>query len=115
MFFGCHQRTMPFWYYIPIPALPEPGAQVIRLVEWLVQDGEEFHAGTRLAIVETASRRFAVMANGDGFVREKLSPVGAELSLGTSIATADADGENIPYGRPYSIAEWIDPGGERST
>ena len=101
---------MPFWYLIPVPALSEPGAQIVRLVQWLVQDGEEFHAGTRLAIVETAANRFVVLANGDGFVRERLCPEGARLKPGAPLARADADSENIPYGRPYSTAEWTGSG-----
>ncbi|HEY1895340.1 MAG TPA: hypothetical protein VGG62_03665 [Terracidiphilus sp.] len=79
------------------------------MLEWLVRDGEEFHPGTRLAIAETEGRLFAVLANGNGFVRKRLSSVGSELEPGTPIATADADGENIPYDRPCSIAEWINP------
>jgi uncharacterized protein (TIGR03435 family) len=102
---------MPFWYHIPVPALPEPDATVIRLAKWLVKEGDEFHAGTQLAILETASGRFTVLANGDGFVRERLFPAGAELPAETPIVTANADGEKIPYGRPYSIAKRIESAG----
>jgi pyruvate/2-oxoglutarate dehydrogenase complex dihydrolipoamide acyltransferase (E2) component len=85
--------------------MPECRAQSARLVKWLIKEGDEFHAGTRLAIVETPSFRFTVLANGDGFIRERLFPAGAEVQVGTAIATANADGDKIPYGRPYSLAE----------
>jgi pyruvate/2-oxoglutarate dehydrogenase complex dihydrolipoamide acyltransferase (E2) component len=99
---------MPFWYHIPIPSFSESKPQTIRLVEGLVKEGEEFRTGTRLAIVETPGGRFAVLANGNGFLRERLSRVGAEVDSGTPICTVNADGEDIPYGRPYSTAEWVD-------
>jgi hypothetical protein len=41
------------------------------------------------------------MANGDGVLRERHFPAGAEIELITPIAVIAADGENIPYGRPY--------------
>jgi pyruvate/2-oxoglutarate dehydrogenase complex dihydrolipoamide acyltransferase (E2) component len=89
-----------------MPTLPNSAHGLVRLVKWLVNDGAEIHAGTRLAVVETPTGTFA-MANGDGFVRERLFPVGAELPPETPIATINADGEKIPYGRPYSVAERV--------
>lgn len=98
---------MPFWNHIPVPELPDFDPRTVRLVDWLVQDGEEFHAGTKLAILETSTGRFAVLANGYGFIRERLILAGAQLTSGTPLATADADGENIPYRKPYSLAQRI--------
>lgn len=100
---------MPSWYYVPIPTLPEAEPTVVRLVKWLVEDGAEVHVGTRLVIVETQSGRFAIRTNGVGFLREKLFPAGAELPSVTPIAVVEADEENIPYGRQYSIAERLNP------
>jgi pyruvate/2-oxoglutarate dehydrogenase complex dihydrolipoamide acyltransferase (E2) component len=103
---------MPFWYHVPIPTLPEPDPRLVRLVKWLVEDGAEVHPGTRLAIIEASTGSFVVLTNGAGFLREKLLPTGAELPPGTPIATINTDGEKIPYGRPYSIAERLDAPGE---
>ena len=75
------------------------------MVKWLVKEGEEFHARTPLAILEGPAGRFVVLGNGDGFIRERLFPAGAEIETGTPIATANADGGNIPYGKPCSFAE----------
>jgi|HubBroStandDraft_4_1064222.scaffolds.fasta_scaffold585287_2 pyruvate/2-oxoglutarate dehydrogenase complex dihydrolipoamide acyltransferase (E2) component len=99
---------MPFWYHIPVPVISDSSSQAVRLAKWLVKDHEEVHAGTPLAILESPKGRFVVLANGDGFIRERLFPVGAELQTGTPIATVNADGEKIPYGKPYSRAERIE-------
>lgn len=98
---------MPFWYHLPLPALPttEP---TVRLKKWLVEEHAELHVGTKVAIVETSDGGFVISANGDGFLREKLFPAGAELPPETPIATVNADGENIPYGRPSSLVERLD-------
>lgn len=81
----------------------------IRLAKWLVDEHAELHAGTKLALIETPAGRFAVLANGEGFLRKRLCDPGAELNTGMVIATVIADGENIPYGRPYSVAERAGP------
>jgi pyruvate/2-oxoglutarate dehydrogenase complex dihydrolipoamide acyltransferase (E2) component len=99
---------MPFWYHIPVPAISDSSGGAVRKVKWLVKDHEEIHAGTPLAILESQKGRFALLANGDGFIRERLFPVGAELQMGTPMATVNADGEKIPYGKPYSLAERIE-------
>jgi pyruvate/2-oxoglutarate dehydrogenase complex dihydrolipoamide acyltransferase (E2) component len=98
-----------------MPTIPGAESKLVRLEKWLVEDGAEVHAGTRLAILETTTGNFAVLTKGDGFLRERLFPAGAELQAGTPIATVDADGENIPYGSPYSIVERIESTREPST
>lgn len=98
---------MPFWYHIPVTT-PESGCKVVRLVRWLVEDEAEVHAGTSLAILEGSAGRFALLANGDGFIRERLFREGAELETGTPIAIVIADGDRIPYEKPYSLAQRIE-------
>jgi pyruvate/2-oxoglutarate dehydrogenase complex dihydrolipoamide acyltransferase (E2) component len=85
-----------------------PSDEPIRLVKWLVKDGSEVHVGTKLAIVESSDGKFVILANGNGFLREKLFPAGAELPSGMPIAVVNADGENIPYDRPCSTVERVD-------
>lgn len=105
---------MPFWYHvpIPIPTLPHPTPELVRLVKWLVEDGADVHVGTRIAVFKDSTGTFAILTNGDGILRTKLFPAGAELPLGTPVAVVDADGDNIPYGGPYSIAEPTAASGE---
>ena len=96
---------MPFWYQVPIPALDDPQPVNVRLVEWLVAVGDEVHRGTKIAVIDAPTGRYMVIANGDGVFREQHFPAGAEIESITPIGVIAADGENIPYGRPYSLAE----------
>jgi pyruvate/2-oxoglutarate dehydrogenase complex dihydrolipoamide acyltransferase (E2) component len=99
---------MPFWYHLPVPELNEESGKEsrnVRLVSWLVDEGTEVHTGTTLAIIETDSgSRYEVLANGDGFLRKRLFPVGADVPTTSPLATIAADGEKIPYDRPHSTA-----------
>ena len=54
--------------------------------------------------MDAAGTRYEVRANGDGFLRKRLVKKGSVVPTATPLATIDADGENIPYDRPYSIA-----------
>jgi pyruvate/2-oxoglutarate dehydrogenase complex dihydrolipoamide acyltransferase (E2) component len=99
---------MPFWYQVPIPTLDDPQPTSVHLVRWLVDVGAEVHRGTKIAIIEAPTGRYVVMTNGDGRLRERHFPAGAEIELMTPIAVITADGESIPYGRPVSLAERVD-------
>ena len=96
---------MPFWYHLPAPTIGDGQQGPLRIKKWLLENGAEVHKGTRILIVEAGSSDYAVSANGDGFLREKLFPAGAQIDPSSPIAVIAADGENIPYGRPYSLAE----------
>jgi pyruvate/2-oxoglutarate dehydrogenase complex dihydrolipoamide acyltransferase (E2) component len=96
---------MPFWYHLPVPELADAEQQPLRIKKWLLDIGSEVHQGTRIVIVKAGNSEYAVSANGDGFLREKLFPAGASVEPSSPIAVIAADGENIPYERPYSLAE----------
>jgi pyruvate/2-oxoglutarate dehydrogenase complex dihydrolipoamide acyltransferase (E2) component len=101
---------MPFWYNLAVPTLETVDSQQqpnVRLVRWQVDEGAVVHQGTVLAMIEVDSAMYEVLANGHGYLREKLFPDGAVVSLSSTLATVNADGENIPYNRPYSIARRI--------
>jgi pyruvate/2-oxoglutarate dehydrogenase complex dihydrolipoamide acyltransferase (E2) component len=65
-------------------------------------------AGTAVAQIESAGKVWDVMANGDGFLWEKLVEPGQVLRGNEKIAMIAADGENVPYGRPYSSAQFAE-------
>ena len=96
---------MPFWYHVPVPIIDNPQPTTVRLVKWLVGPGTEVHRGTKIAVIESPTGRYAVMTNGEGFLREQHFPAGAEIESSIPIGTIAADGENIPYERPLSLSE----------
>jgi hypothetical protein len=101
---------MPFGCNLPVPALETLDSQRqpnVRAVRWQVDEGAAVHAGTILAIIEVDSAMYEVLANGDGFLRAKLFRNGAVVSRSSALATVIADGENIPYDRPYSVGRRI--------
>jgi hypothetical protein len=77
----------------------------VHLVGWLLDVGAEVHRGTRIAIIEIPAGRYVVMPNGDGLLLERHFPAEAEIESATPIAIIAAEGEDIPYDRPYSLAE----------
>ena len=96
---------MPFRYDVPLPPLPElASASEVRLVRWLVRDGARVDAGDAIAVVAHDDAAFEVTVTGRGFVLERVVREGAVLRPGAPIAVVAADGEDVPYGRPYSVA-----------
>lgn len=96
---------MPFTYELPVPTLPAgSNDRSVKLENWLVGEHAELHAGSAVAVIVASGIRYAVRANGDGFLRKRLVKKGETISLSTPLAIIAADGESIPYGKPYSVA-----------
>ncbi len=95
---------MPFRYDLPIPKLFSPQPDTVRIAKWLIEEHAEVHRGTEIAVLETPKGQYIVMANGDGFLMKRYVQAGAEVSSTEPIASIGADGENVPYGRPHSLA-----------
>jgi pyruvate/2-oxoglutarate dehydrogenase complex dihydrolipoamide acyltransferase (E2) component len=76
----------------------------IRLEGWLVKPNEWLETGTPVAIAYAETTRFLVTVNGPGVIGRILREPGALVTPGEAIAVVYADGESIPYGRPYSVA-----------
>lgn len=73
---------MPFWYHFPLPSLPCAPNQSGRLVKRFLNEGAPGKAGTEVLVIQTGTAKFIVTANGEGAVRIKLFPAGAELPPG---------------------------------
>ena len=58
-------------------------------------------SGTALAIVSSADTRYILRNAGPGFFSRWDIQEGSEVSPGQTIGRITADGELIPYGRPY--------------
>lgn len=99
-----------------MPKLGDSSTGQARLVCWLVEPHDRLDAGTPVAIVQVAGLDYEALANGTAFVDKLLHVPGDALDPGESMATVDADGECIPYGKPYSPARraWQPHPAERS-
>lgn len=95
---------MPFWYEVPVPDLSpsEPGKLV--LVEWLRPVRAWVEAGEPIARLRHGAREYEVLVNGPGVLAEHRCEVGAAIRPGDVLAIMHADGESIPYDKPYSLA-----------
>lgn len=95
---------MPFYYELPTPDLGGSADEPIKLVRWLAEPRDWLEAGTPVAIVELAGLDYEVLANGTAIMGEWLLAPGEAVHSGEPMAVLYADGECIPYGRPYSLA-----------
>lgn len=60
------------------------------IVEWRVRPGDTVHRGDIVAVVDTDKSTIEVEVFEDGIVRELVVPPGAEVPVGTVLATIDA-------------------------
>ena len=98
---------MPFTYSVPVPeglASSEP----LLLKKWLRDPGDFVDIGSALALVQTNHGVFELCANGKGMMHLQNAVEGAEISERGRVCVIAADGEDIPYGRPYSTSRRIE-------
>jgi pyruvate/2-oxoglutarate dehydrogenase complex dihydrolipoamide acyltransferase (E2) component len=99
---------MPFTYNLPLPEIPPEALEDsggVRLARFLVEEGSWMQAGTAVAELESATAVIRVLANGTGVLRKRVAAPGATLRAGDVLAVVEADGEAVPYDRPYSLAD----------
>jgi pyruvate/2-oxoglutarate dehydrogenase complex dihydrolipoamide acyltransferase (E2) component len=106
-----HNPVMPFWYFFPVPELPREVAHQsgnVDLKRYLVAEGDSVDAGTPIAVIENYWAKMLLKANGKGIVMKTILKPGVTAKVGDPIATIGADGEDIPYRKPYAILEVIE-------
>ena len=102
---------MPFTYRVPVPpSLIEKlkAGDSLELVRWLVEERMMVAAGTALALIQSPAGVYRVLANGPGFFSKKLIKEGEKLRASDAIGVISANGEDIPYGKPYALAELLE-------
>lgn len=102
---------MPFWYFFTVPKLPlevADSSNQVELREYLLTEGVPVSPGTPVAMVENRWATIRLKANGVGFLRKTIFSPGTQLHINDPIAVISADGENIPYGREYSVPEIVE-------
>jgi len=97
---------VPFTYQVPVPT-DLASATTIRLKEWLLNPGDFVDAGFGLALVQADGTLFEVCANGRGLLDRHSVAEGDEISDRGNVCVIAADGENIPYNRPYSTSRRV--------
>lgn len=77
--------------------MPSLGADMDRgtILEWKVAPGDAIHKGDVVAVIDTEKSDIEIETFHDGVVAELLLPVGAEVEVGTPIATLVAAGEPV--------------------
>jgi hypothetical protein len=111
---------MPFTYNLPLPELlpiarlsAKELREPLRVVRLLVEEGTWICAGTPVAKVENSRCVIQVSANGPGILSKWLIGKGSIVRPGDVLATVEADGESVPYDRPYSVARLDFEGGSQ--
>lgn len=92
---------MPFYYYLKFPDL-ESG---FVLSEQLVPESQHIEANTALASLRLGKKRIVLRNAGRGVLTAWFVKPGSSATPGETFARISADGEEIPYGRPYLIVE----------
>ena len=102
---------MPFWYFFTVPKLPvevSDRSNRVEVREYLLKEGDLVAPGTAIAVVENRWATIRLKANGYGILQKTIFSPGTDVQINTPIAVIGADGENIPYGKDYSIAEVVE-------
>jgi multidrug efflux pump subunit AcrA (membrane-fusion protein) len=92
---------MPFFYDLKFPEL-EAG---FVLAEKLVREHTFIQANTKIAVLRFADRNVTLRNAGPGVLSTWHVPEGTPVKAGQAFARMDADGDDIPYGRPYLLIE----------
>jgi hypothetical protein len=92
---------MPFFYDLKFPEL-EAG---FVLTQQLVREGTFIQANTEIALLRFTDRNVILRNAGRGVLSAWHVQEGAPVQAGQAFARMNADGEDIPYGRPYLLVE----------
>jgi hypothetical protein len=94
---------MPFHYNLNTPDF---GVSLL-LVEQLIPEKTFIEPNTAVALLGAGDERVILRAAGRGCLTAWYAQPGQSLQSGEPFARMDADGEDVPYGHPYIIAERI--------
>jgi hypothetical protein len=86
-----------------MPASSQGSAEAV-IEEWLAKPKDWLEAGTAVAVARAGDERFEILANGPASFGKRVAKIGQVVKTGDPVAVLHADGESIPYDRPYSLA-----------
>ena len=93
---------MPFLVEISVPEFDGP---VATLVKWLVQPGIYIGWDKPIALIDINGASAKLICNMPVVIEAWSSKAGDRLEAGMSLASAQAEGDEIPYGKPYARFE----------
>jgi pyruvate/2-oxoglutarate dehydrogenase complex dihydrolipoamide acyltransferase (E2) component len=94
---------MPFHYDLLMPTvLGEDSSSRATVLKLLVEPHAWVEAGSPIATVKVDSQQYEVLVVGRGAVLQFWVSEGQTVANGTPLARIGADGEDIPYGKPYA-------------
>jgi len=73
-----------------------------------LKEGDTVEPDTPIALIENYWALMRLKANDTGILRKTFFTPGTHVKIGDPIAIIGADGENIPYGKFYSVLEVIE-------
>jgi pyruvate/2-oxoglutarate dehydrogenase complex dihydrolipoamide acyltransferase (E2) component len=76
-----------------------------RIVKWHVKEWSKLNRGSIIATVQYGKTQYHVLANGPGFIYSLVVAKGAIAMPKDCIAKIASEGEDVPYGKPYSLLE----------
>jgi pyruvate/2-oxoglutarate dehydrogenase complex dihydrolipoamide acyltransferase (E2) component len=95
---------MPFFYYMPMPDLgiENSGKYPTVLTKHLVRNNTWVEEDMPIAVIESGGSCYEILTAGSGILHKYLRNEGSVVKQGDPIAEIHADGESIPYDKPYS-------------
>ena len=92
---------MAFQYPLYLPT--ELGQ--LNLTRWCINEWEPVRVGIPIAEFQSGSKCIVALANGTGVLWKKLVAEGEGIHGEVAFALLAAEGEDIPYGKPYVTFE----------
>ena len=97
---------MPFTYDVTLER-NDLREDIILLDGWADDVWDSYvKEGQVFAYAHDSQGKIKLLTNGDAYLSTKIAKVGQEIGPNDRIAVFAADGENIPYRRPYCILEY---------
>lgn len=97
---------------MPTPIrMPDFGTAVteVRILKWLIEEGQAVTRGTLLAEVETDKAATELECVAEGVLLKQCAPAGAAVEAGQIIAYVGAPGEALPEDQPSAPAPRVSP------
>jgi len=80
-------------------------SNVVEVRKYLLSEGDPVERDSPIVLLENYWAEMRLKTNGKGFLRKTFFRPGTSVHIDDPIAIIEADGEDIPYGKDYSLLE----------